>query len=674
MNRTAFRHPLLFLAGLLLSAGSVRHTGYFDLHQGSLRGVSLDETGRIFLSRSFRSLPGVDEAAVWSMAAGPGGELYIGTGTRGRIYRIAKDQAEARVWFDAGGAAVTALVCDRNGNLYAAVSPRGTVFRIRPNGQSELFALLPSRTVWAMAIDSKGRLYAACGDPGAVWRIDGLTERTQVLQTAENHFIAIHIDDQDRVTVAAATTGLVHRIDPSAPPVRRRTTLFDSAGQEITAMAVEPSGDLWVATSSAGGERSGLAGQLEQREDQRQQQPPRPVGVLYKVRGDGGYERHIELQDYTFLSLAVDRDGTLFVGAGRDGEVFTVDPEEKVSLLGRLAAGQVLSLLSVPGQGVQAGTANPGSVFHLAPTYEAQGAYVSPVIDQRYPAKPGLAFWRAVIPEKTSMTLYTRSGPSGTPDATWSPWIPVQGPSPARMGHPEARFLQYRIHLTTQDPSRTPSVSDIRLTWTELNMRPEILKFEVESPSVDANRRQGGRKPLEPWERRFVWEARDPNGDDLVYTLAFRRVGTAAWIDLPGDIRDNSFVLDTRRIPDGWYTFRLTASDRGSQPPETSLSRTAETASELVDNTPPELREVKTIRTASGWTVEAVVEDEWSPIRSVEFSTAGGEWTAVAAADGAFDGLSERIRLTLKAERNAPLILRLTDTAGNSRTRAVLFE
>jgi hypothetical protein len=83
----------------------------------------------------------------------------------------------------------------------------------------------------------------------------------------------------------------------------------------------------------------------------------------------------------------------------------------------------------------------------------------------------------------------------------------------------------------------------------------------------------------------------------------------------------------------------------------------------------------KTEKTATGWTVSGSVEDDWSEIRSVEYSLSGEDWALIGAEDGAYDSQKERAVFSLpQAEKPDSLMIRVMDSRGNTRISPVFFE
>ena len=66
------------------------------------------------------------------------------------------------------------------------------------------------------------------------------------------------------------------------------------------------------------------------------------------------------------------------------------------------------------------------------------------------------------MPPGTTATFETRTS---TDTISWSAWMPVFGDA---IGSPNARYLQYRVTLTTSDPAITPVVERVELTSVSL--------------------------------------------------------------------------------------------------------------------------------------------------------------------------------------------------------------
>jgi outer membrane protein assembly factor BamB len=104
-----------------------------ELLKGEARGVSVTDTGALMLAPRFAQLFDTEQAYVWSTAADERGNVYLGTGHDGRIFRVGAD-GKGTLLYDAPELDVTALVVGRDGALYAGTSPDGKVYRIDAQG------------------------------------------------------------------------------------------------------------------------------------------------------------------------------------------------------------------------------------------------------------------------------------------------------------------------------------------------------------------------------------------------------------------------------------------------------------------------------------------------------------------------------------------------------------
>jgi hypothetical protein len=165
----------------------------------------------------------------------------------------------------------------------------------------------------------------------------------------------------------------------------------------------------------------------------------------------------------------------------------------------------------------------------------------------------------------------------------------------------------------------------------------------------------------------LAWQADDPNGDQLIYTLYVKATDEREWHLLKDKIHQSSFTIDATALADGKYVARLVASDEESNPP--NLERKAELLSApfWVDNTPPDVEVLKQVVTGFAAEVQFSAEDSTSPLRSAETSLDGQDWHETLSDDGIVDSRKETF--TLKLTHLAPgehiLALRASDTSGN---------
>jgi hypothetical protein len=285
----------------------------------------------------------------------------------------------------------------------------------------------------------------------------------------------------------------------------------------------------------------------------------------------------------------------------------------------------------------------------------------------------------------------TRSGNTGEPDSTWSPWRELAGDG--MVASPPARYLQWEMRLSGRARVRAVTVA-----WGEVNQRPRIEDFVVypvpgkfyegelnvrrepvtqELPdgrkvqfSVDVARR-GASDALPPWAqgiRPMTWRALDPNGDALSYRLAVRRSGESAWTPIASGVTNTLYAWDTTGWPDGSYDVRLTASDEDENAAGSGLDDEAVASPVELDRTPPEIVAfTATVDAAGVITVKGEGRDARSFLVRAEAAIDDGGWMPAAPDDGLWDGAREGFTLRIEGVgRGDHLVrLRLTDALGN---------
>ena len=172
-----------------------------------------------------------------------------------------------------------------------------------------------------------------------------------------------------------------------------------------------------------------------------------------------------------------------------------------------------------------------------------------------------------------------------------------------------------------------------------------------------------------------TWQAEDPDGDRLLYSVYFRGEGEREWKLLKADIHENTYNIDGDALADGRYFFRITASDREANPPASAREAELVSSPVLIDNTPPVVHAGQPRRNGAAVEIDVEAADASSPLRRCEYSIDAGPWTPLEAADGVIDSPRENfvVRLRSVPAGEHVVVIRAIDTAGNAGLAKVVL-
>jgi hypothetical protein len=188
----------------------------------------------------------------------------------------------------------------------------------------------------------------------------------------------------------------------------------------------------------------------------------------------------------------------------------------------------------------------------------------------------------------------------------------------------------------------------VTIAYLPENQRPRVLEVKVSPARPPGQLPPAGGAPaqgqpaapaaLHSTLKKITWRAEDPDGDPLVFRLAFRPEDGMVWIPIHRDepVGGTEFLWNTESVPDGRYIARVEASDENVNAGERALRRTFESASFTIDHQKPEVR-LSVAWVGNACRVRGQAEDALSPIARMEYNVDGGDWKPVFPADGVFD-------------------------------------
>jgi sugar lactone lactonase YvrE len=666
-----------------------------ELLRGEARGVSVTDTGVLTLAPNLNQLFNTEQAYIWSSAIDSGGNVYLGTGHDGKLFRVTPD-GKGSLLYKAPELDVTAIAVANDGAIYTATSPDGKVYRVTPDGKAEVYFDPADKYIWSLAVLNDGSLAVGTGDNGKLYRVRAAGARPEtslLINTNQSHVMSLVVTKQGDLIAGTDPGGLVLRISPEG----KAFGLYDAPLREIHALASAPDGSIYALalseaastarttgqsattqtgdTSAAVAAAAAIAGATEEASAVQAAQPParsrndlsNARSAVFHILPDGSTDVVWSSTSVTGFAVIASRGGVL-IGTSDKGRIYSVTDDGRDTLLLQSTEGQISSLIA-RGADVFAASSNQGRLFRFGESVVKEGSYESPVRDAKLVASWGRIWWRGSGP----IDLQTRSGNSERPDTTWSDWSTIYNDANgSQIASPKARFIQWRAVLRAAGARGEPKLDDVSVAYLPRNVAPEVLAITVLPPGValqqqiqiqmDPNIEASGldasifgmiaqappRRLYQRGARSLQWQGEDRNGDTLEYTVYYRSLNETTFRLLKEHVRENFYTVDGASLADGRYVFKVVASDTLDNPAGYALS--AERISEPVDidNTPPVVRSTGQPQ-VTGDRVRAVfdVEDATGRIKRADVSVDGGAWHEVFPDDGIADSPRERYSLDL---------------------------
>ena len=97
------------------------------ISEGEAAGVSVTSDARLIIAPSLEPLLNTDEPFVYSAVVDGLGNVYLGTGNDGKVFRVGAD-GESKEWAKLDEPGVYAMALDSSGRVYAGTAPDGKVY------------------------------------------------------------------------------------------------------------------------------------------------------------------------------------------------------------------------------------------------------------------------------------------------------------------------------------------------------------------------------------------------------------------------------------------------------------------------------------------------------------------------------------------------------------------
>jgi sugar lactone lactonase YvrE len=687
-----------------------------EVLKGDAKGVSITNTGAITLAPKLTEVFKTEQSYVWSSAIDASGNVYLGTGSDGRIFRV-DASGNGKLFADLAELNVSALAIGKDGALYAGTSPDGKVYRVEQSGNAVVFFEPKEKYIWSLAVLSDGGLAVGTGENGKIYRVNSANakpETSLLFDTSETHIISLTTDKLGNLYAGTDGNGLVLRFAPDGKPF----ALLDSSLREIHDLAIGSDGSIYAlalgdsasaskttsssvtATTTTTTTIESLPSSTDSTSSLLPEPPPKSrydlssaKSVVYRILPDGGSDVIWNSPNVTAFSIAVNQIGNgVFIGTSDKGRIYSVGNDGRDTLVLQSNEGQISTIKTV-GQSFYATSSNGAKLYRFGAESLAEGSYESSVLNAKTSAAWGRIWWRS----NGNVTVQTRSGNTEKPNETWSDWSgALADQKGGQVQSPKARFLQWRAIL-----KNSATLNEVNVSYLVRNIAPEILSIQILPANVglvaippiqlDPNIENSGIDPVafglppatnipprrifQRGARALQWTAEDRNGDRIEYAVYFREASETDFKLLRENMRENFISIDGLAFADGRYIFKITAKDSPSNPLTQFLSTEKMSETVEIDNTAPTVAAVGTAQVVGDRArVAFEASDSSSYLQNAEFSVNGGEWQTVYSDDGISDGQKERysLEVPLKNAGEYTITLRVYDANGNVGNARVL--
>jgi sugar lactone lactonase YvrE len=682
-----------------------------DFEKGTLTRLSLASDGRLALAPVVKEILDPSVAFLWAIARDSKGNLYAGGGGLGgsktKLFMV-DPSGKSKTLAELEGITVQAIAIDSKDRVYAATSPDGKVYRVDQTGKSEVFYDPKQKYIWAMEFSRSGDLFVATGDQGEIHRVTPAGAGSVFFKTEETHARSLAIDPSGNLIVGTDPSGLILRITPAGEGF----VLYQAPKREITSVAVTSDGTIYAAgvgnkqpatpapapapnpAPATPGGRGGAPA------------PPTLGGAapaitggseIYRIQTDG-YPRKIwsHPQDLVY-ALAFDGRGRVIAGTGNHGDIYRLEPDHKYWKLLSLSSTQVTGFCAAGGK-LYAVTGNIGKIFSIGPELEQTGVFESDIFDAG-----AFSYWGRLAyspKENNGVTVETRSGNLNRAQKNWNDFARTNA---GRIVSPPARFLQYRLTLSSDEITEVdaayqmknvaPEVEEVEITpanykfpapsttapsvGTSLTL-PQLGHHSASSSSTSPPSADSGSSPAMTYAKGWIgarWIANDDNGDSMLFKVEIRGANETAWKLLRDKIREHYYSWDSTAFPDGRYFVRVSATDAPSNPPDQVLSASADSEPFLIDNAAPEITGLTATPAGGKLEVRFHAKDSLSTLAKAEYSINGSDWLVVEPTTRLTDSSEHdyRVEVARGAGENT-VAVRITDENDNESVAKIVIK
>ncbi len=607
------------------------------------------------------------------------GALYVATSPNGKVYKVDPESGKGSAFFDPKQAYIWSMLFLPNGDLAIGTGVEGKLFRVSPKGEGKLWFDSPETHIRSMAVRPNGTLLAGGSGQGRLYAVNADGSAHALYDSSLSEISTVYVD-RNGVGWAA---GVSNVLPTSAPKPQQKPPQQQQQGAQQQQQTAEtkkedatPNVEVSFSFDEGGASSASQAG----------------TGELYRINNDDFVEIVRKFDREMIYAISSGRDAAIMLSTGPQGRIYEFKDGE-AALIANVPEKQVVSISNGNGTTIIT-TTNSGAVYRLdsGPTNKAEFRSASKDVERF--SRFGHYRIDGNHVNGGTLAIAFRTGNTRTPDATWSPWTAPSTEPAGSIQAPPGRYIQWK--LTMPKPTTDVAVDAVTIAFVNRNVAPSIDAVSVQDPAVvfisssypaspqvveatnpdeygifmslDYPRDKGeqqGKKVFRKGYRTIAWRAHDDNGDTLRYSVGFRQKGSTKWLRLRDNVDETQFNFDTSQLPDGTYEVRVTATDAIDNP-EMPLIDTKEGIEFQVDNSPPSIS-----ATNSGNDVVIRVTDALSPIGKVEYSADAQKWIRLTAEDGIADSPNETYRLPRSLVGGKFVVIRATDAFYNVTTSSI---
>jgi hypothetical protein len=666
------------------------------------------------------------EPELTALAPLPGGGALLAAAPSGMLYRLGADDRLTTLT-KLPATFVWRLLPEGDGNLLAITGHEGKVFRLHLGEGSALdvqqIAQLKSKNLLSAWRDARGEygergaIYIGGQDPGWLYRIaPGPNARAEVLYNPGAEEIRGIQPVEEGLALA-----LNNERAPTAQALQLTLRMGNAMGglqgglQMPTGRAPMPTPPGTTPEEAAKAMASAFA--------PGQQRPQMPGGSRIVILRRNGFARDVwGAPESPIHDLTAGKHGALLVAAGGQGRVFEVKPTGEFAIVADVRDDYVLRLTGGE-KSVLLACARNGAVYDMALRPAREAVFLSRALDAGAPVRWGKFYVHgaaspleaATEHELKGVTIAFRTGNDGDVESdmwsNWSPAQPVRHAAALQLPPNVARYLQYRVTLQAgADAAHAPRIDNAEAFFTEPNGAPVVLEIRIApqgaapagakmptpqqvqqiqqaqqgKPSTPG---QGMPQPAgdglqsvarEPHSNAMVlniaWRAADPNNDTMRYALYFKGRDEGTWKLIDDKLSAPQMALNVGGVADGYYRFRIVASDELDNPQGEGLSDEKISDEFTIDNTPPEIFRLMASAHGDKATISCTITDALSIVSDLKVDIDNKDSYPVFPADGIFDERTERFEWSTPAlpPGEHTITLNATDRTGNTVTGKVV--